>query len=265
VPLAHRGEHARLAVVVVLVAALLGLDVGVDRVGDGLVCAARPADAIIVAPATYNTINKWAQGISDTYALGILAQTTALGVPIVVLPFVNSALAARAPFRRSIEELRREGVHILLGPACSRLPGAPLSRSRLPRLGRPTRRMRLVSLNLNASPVRKRSGYPEQDLRIQAGGVASNSHGTYEAVRSLSCYVMLALLALYQLRTGNIVNLVVLMAGVRNPSTGKDHDTSAADSFTTGVKVAELIGYPASKSPDCVASEAASRGPECHS
>ncbi len=76
----------------------------------------RPADAIIVAPATYNTINKWAQGISDTYALGILAETTALGVPIVVLPFVNSALADRAPFRRSVEGLRNEGVHILLGP-----------------------------------------------------------------------------------------------------------------------------------------------------
>ena len=27
------------------------------------------ADAIIVAPASYNTINKWSQGISDTYAL----------------------------------------------------------------------------------------------------------------------------------------------------------------------------------------------------
>lgn len=76
----------------------------------------READAIIVAPATYNTINKWGQGISDTYALGILAETTALAVPIVVLPFVNYALAARVPFRRSIEELRREGVHILLGP-----------------------------------------------------------------------------------------------------------------------------------------------------
>ena len=37
-------------------------------------------------------------------------------MPIVVLPFVNSALAARAPFRRSVEELRREGVRILLGP-----------------------------------------------------------------------------------------------------------------------------------------------------
>jgi phosphopantothenoylcysteine synthetase/decarboxylase len=76
----------------------------------------QPADAIIVAPATYNTINKWAQGISDTYALGILAETTGLHVPTVVLPFVNSALAARRSFRRSIEELRLEGVRILLGP-----------------------------------------------------------------------------------------------------------------------------------------------------
>jgi phosphopantothenoylcysteine synthetase/decarboxylase len=75
-----------------------------------------PADAIIVAPATYNTINKWAQGIGDTYALGVLAETTGLGVPIVVMPFVNSALASRPPFRRSVDALRAEGVHILLGP-----------------------------------------------------------------------------------------------------------------------------------------------------
>jgi phosphopantothenoylcysteine synthetase/decarboxylase len=74
------------------------------------------ADAIIVAPATYNTINKWAHGISDTYALGVLAETTGLGVPIVVLPFVNSALASRPPFVRSVEALRAEGVRILLGP-----------------------------------------------------------------------------------------------------------------------------------------------------
>ena len=43
-------------------------------------------DAILVAPATYNTINKWAHGISDTYALGVLAETTGLGVPAIVLP-----------------------------------------------------------------------------------------------------------------------------------------------------------------------------------
>ena len=75
-------------------------------------------DAILVAPATYNTINKWALGISDTYALGVLAETTGIGVPTIVLPFVNSALARRAPFQRSVESLRAEGVRILLGPGC---------------------------------------------------------------------------------------------------------------------------------------------------
>jgi hypothetical protein len=39
-----------------------------------------------------------------------------LGVPIVVLPFVNVALASRAPFQQSIKSLRAEGVSILLGP-----------------------------------------------------------------------------------------------------------------------------------------------------
>jgi hypothetical protein len=73
-------------------------------------------DAILVAPATYNTINKWAQGISDTYALGVLAEQTGLGVPIAVLPFVNAALASRAPFQQSVKSLRAEGVSILLGP-----------------------------------------------------------------------------------------------------------------------------------------------------
>lgn len=74
------------------------------------------ADAIIVAPATYNTINKWASGISDTYALGILAEAPGLGIPVVALPFVNSALAGRAPFKDGVNALRNENVRILLGP-----------------------------------------------------------------------------------------------------------------------------------------------------
>ena len=71
---------------------------------------------IIVAPATYNTVCKWASGTSDTYALGILAEMTGMGIPVIVLPYVNAALAARAPFRRAVESLRDEGVCILLGP-----------------------------------------------------------------------------------------------------------------------------------------------------
>ncbi|MER5998108.1 flavoprotein [Nonomuraea angiospora] len=71
--------------------------------------------AIIVAPATYNTVNKFAGGIADTYALGLLAEAPGLGIPVVVLPFVNSALAARRPFLRSIDELRAEGVRVVFG------------------------------------------------------------------------------------------------------------------------------------------------------
>jgi phosphopantothenoylcysteine synthetase/decarboxylase len=74
------------------------------------------ADAVIVAPATYNTISKCAQGISDTYALGILAEAISLPIPVVILPFVNTALASRRPFLRAVDQLRAEGVRILLGP-----------------------------------------------------------------------------------------------------------------------------------------------------
>ena len=74
------------------------------------------ADAVIVAPATYNTMNKWAAGIADNYVLNLLAELTGLGVHIVVLPFVNQALAANPVFLRSVEELRQAAVRVLFGP-----------------------------------------------------------------------------------------------------------------------------------------------------
>jgi Flavoprotein len=74
------------------------------------------ADAIIVAPATYNTINKWANGISDNFALGILAEAIGLHIPVIVLPFVNSALASHPAFQRSITLLRDAGIDVIYGP-----------------------------------------------------------------------------------------------------------------------------------------------------
>ena len=74
------------------------------------------ADALIVAPATFNTVNKLALGIADTYALSSVAEVVGRGVPTVVVPAVNSALAARRPFRRSVDDLRSEGVRVLFGP-----------------------------------------------------------------------------------------------------------------------------------------------------
>ncbi|MET7682419.1 flavoprotein [Streptomyces sp. NPDC005423] len=69
-----------------------------------------PPDAVVVAPATFNTVNKWAAGIADTLALGTLCEAYGLGVPTVVLPCVGEALAAHPAYRGSLERLRGMGV-----------------------------------------------------------------------------------------------------------------------------------------------------------
>lgn len=74
------------------------------------------ADALVVAPATYNSINKIALGIADNYAMTSVAELIGRQVPTVVVPFVNAALAARLPFRQAVAGLRKEQVHVLLGP-----------------------------------------------------------------------------------------------------------------------------------------------------
>jgi phosphopantothenoylcysteine synthetase/decarboxylase len=63
-------------------------------------------DAVIVAPATVNTINKWAAGICDTLALGILVEVIGKGLPLVALPFSNYVHAAHPAFIENVGKLR---------------------------------------------------------------------------------------------------------------------------------------------------------------
>jgi hypothetical protein len=72
-------------------------------------------DAIIVGPATVNTINKWAVGITDTLALGLLVEGQGKGLPIVAMPFTNAAMAAHPAFRESIARLRDWNITVLFG------------------------------------------------------------------------------------------------------------------------------------------------------
>ncbi|WP_034594436.1 flavoprotein [Hamadaea tsunoensis] len=74
-----------------------------------------PADAMIVAPATVNTICKWAAGIADTLVLGLLVEGFGKGLPIVAVPWTNSAMAAFPAFVEALDRLRRWGVTILWG------------------------------------------------------------------------------------------------------------------------------------------------------
>ncbi|MET8310539.1 flavoprotein [Micromonospora sp. NPDC005173] len=72
-----------------------------------------PADAMIVCPATVNTVNKWAAGIADTLALGLLVEAQGKGLPIVAVPYTNAAMAAHPAFRAGIARLAEWGVTVL--------------------------------------------------------------------------------------------------------------------------------------------------------
>ena len=76
------------------------------------------ADAMLVFPATFNTINKWAMGISDTLAVGLLSEYTGLKRPIVAIPcfMTGGGLDTNPAFRRSVRLLRRAGVCVIYEP-----------------------------------------------------------------------------------------------------------------------------------------------------
>ncbi|WP_372458518.1 flavoprotein [Streptomyces niphimycinicus] len=74
-----------------------------------------PPDALLVAPATFNTINKWAQGIADTLALGLVTEAIGLQLPVVALPYLNQAQAGHPALGHSVDFLRANGVTVLLG------------------------------------------------------------------------------------------------------------------------------------------------------
>ncbi|MGW0765633.1 flavoprotein [Streptomyces sp. NPDC002676] len=73
------------------------------------------ADVIAVAPATFNTVNAWALGITRDFVVGVVAEGIGKGIPIVTMPCVNAAYVQHRQFERSIAELRDMGVHVLYG------------------------------------------------------------------------------------------------------------------------------------------------------
>lgn len=79
-------------------------------------------DAMAVAPATFNTINKWAHGSSDTLALGLLNEAIGLGLPIVAVPTPSVPLAKHPTFVESVARLRSWGVRVLFDPETYPLP-----------------------------------------------------------------------------------------------------------------------------------------------
>jgi len=69
-------------------------------------------NAIIVAPATVNTINKWSAGICDTLALGLLVEAIGKRLPIVAVPWSNPEHAAHPAVAESLARLTSWGVRV---------------------------------------------------------------------------------------------------------------------------------------------------------
>jgi phosphopantothenoylcysteine decarboxylase len=81
-----------------------------------------PATAVLAAPLTFNTINKWASGISDTVALGLLNELLSAGPTIVAAPCVKPVLRAHPAYEPSVRMLRSAGVQFVTDAGEARGP-----------------------------------------------------------------------------------------------------------------------------------------------
>lgn len=71
------------------------------------------AEAVLAAPLSFNTLNKWAAGISDTLALGLLNELLGADVPIVVAPCVQAPLRTHPAYRPNLKTLEDSGATLL--------------------------------------------------------------------------------------------------------------------------------------------------------
>ncbi|MEV0250070.1 flavoprotein [Nocardia sp. NPDC050712] len=74
-----------------------------------------PADAMVVAPITANSLAKWAAGISDTLPLGLLVEAVGKGLPVVAVPFSNRAQLEFPAIQEAIGKLAEWGVIVVGG------------------------------------------------------------------------------------------------------------------------------------------------------
>lgn len=75
-----------------------------------------PADVVLACPLTFNSVNKFAHGHADNFAVGLLCEMAGYGVPVVVVPHCKPQLAAHPAFSVSLETLRGMGVRVLFDP-----------------------------------------------------------------------------------------------------------------------------------------------------
>src|ERR1700733_8311351 len=74
------------------------------------IAVAQRIDALVIAPATANTLAKLARGIADDFLTTLYLATTA---PVIVAPAMNVNMWEHSATRENIELLRARGVHVV--------------------------------------------------------------------------------------------------------------------------------------------------------
>ena len=81
----------------------------------------RPPDGLVlVAPCSFNTLNKLAAGIADNLALSVTAEAIGRGTPVLVAPSLNAPLQRHPRYAASVSALREWGMGVI-DPVESRL------------------------------------------------------------------------------------------------------------------------------------------------
>jgi len=74
------------------------------------------ADAVLACPLTFNSVNKFAHGHADNFAVGLLCEMVGYSVPVVVVPHCKPQLASHPAFAVSLKTLHVMGVRVLFDP-----------------------------------------------------------------------------------------------------------------------------------------------------
>lgn len=85
----------------------------VDSYFDDAILPRPPEGVVLIAPCSFNSLNKLAGGIADTLALSVAAEAIGRRTPVVVAVSVNDPLWAHPRAAESIAVLRSWGVVVL--------------------------------------------------------------------------------------------------------------------------------------------------------
>lgn len=72
--------------------------------------SAKDPDAVVVCPATFNTVGKASLGIADTYVHSVLCEAIGAGTPTLMVPMVKHSLWNHPSWALHLERLTASGV-----------------------------------------------------------------------------------------------------------------------------------------------------------